>query len=109
VELGIGVTEVDGWTVVGASGELDLYTSPTLRTAIHDAATPGAKIAVDLTDVSFIDSSGLGAIVGALKHVRELDGSFAVVAPDDGPLSRLLTLTGLDQIVHPDNDREALG
>jgi anti-sigma B factor antagonist len=108
VELGIDVTEVGEWTIVAVSGELDLYTSPTLRSSIHDAAAPGRQIAVDLTDVSFIDSSGLGALVGALKHVRELDGSFAVIAPDDGPLSRLLGLTGLDQIVHPVNDRGAL-
>jgi anti-sigma B factor antagonist len=108
VELGIDMTEVGDWTIVAVSGELDLYTSPTLRSSIHDAAAPGRKIAVDLTDVTFIDSSGLGALVGALKHVRELEGSFAVIAPDDGPLSRLLGLTGLDQIVRPVNDRGAL-
>jgi anti-sigma B factor antagonist len=109
VELDIDVSDSAGWTIVAVSGELDLYTSPTLRDRIHDAAGTDRKLAVDLTDVSFIDSSGLGAIVGALKHVRELDGEFAVIAPADGPLSRLLSLTGLDQIVHPVNDREALG
>jgi anti-sigma B factor antagonist len=108
VELDIDVTDSGGWTIVAVSGELDLYTSPALRTSIHEAAGSGMKLAVDLTDVSFIDSSGLGAIVGALKHVRELGGEFAVVAPSDGPLSRLLSLTGLDQIVHPVNDRGAL-
>jgi anti-sigma B factor antagonist len=108
VELDIDVMETGGWTIVEVSGELDLYTSPALRTSIHDAAGSGTSIAVDLANVSFIDSSGLGAIVGALKHVRELGGRFAVIAPEDGPLSRLLSLTGLDQIVHPVNDRGAL-
>jgi anti-sigma B factor antagonist len=109
MELDIDVSEAAGWTVVAASGELDLYTSPTLRDRVHEVAAADRKLAIDLTDVSFIDSSGLGAIVGALKHVRELNGEFAVIAPDGGPLSRLLSLTGLDQIVHPVNDREALG
>lgn len=106
VELGIEITSHRDWQVIAASGDLDLYTSPTLRTTVHDVADD--KIALDLTDVSFIDSSGLGAVVGALKHVRERGGTFAVIAPAGGSLTRLLTLTGLDQIVSPLGRREDL-
>jgi anti-sigma B factor antagonist len=106
VELGIEVVTQGDWQVIAVRGELDLYTSPTLRTSVHEAA--GVKIALDLTDVAFIDSSGLGTVVGALKHVRERDGTFAVIAPPGGSLTRLLTLTGLDQIVSPLGRREDL-
>jgi anti-sigma B factor antagonist len=106
VELGIDVTTHRDWQVIAASGDLDLYTSPTLRTNVHEV--DGGKVALDLTDVTFIDSSGLGAVVGALKHVRERGGEFAVIAPPEGSLTRLLTLTGLDQIVSPLGRREDL-
>lgn len=106
VELGIDVTTYRGWQVIAVSGDLDLYTSPSLRTNLHEVGD--GKIALDLTDVTFIDSSGLGAVVGALKHVRERGGDFAVIAPPEGSLTRLLTLTGLDQIVSPLGRREDL-
>ena len=78
VELGIDITTDRGWQVIAVNGDLDLYTSPSLRTNLHEVTAD--KIALDLTDVTFIDSSGLGAIVGALKHVRERGGAFAVIA-----------------------------
>ena len=106
MELGIDITTHRDWQVIAASGDLDLYTSPTLRTNVHEV--DGGKVALDLTDVSFIDSSGLGAVVGALKHVREHGGEFAVIAPPEGSITRLLTLTGLDQIVSPLGRREDL-
>lgn len=106
MELGIDTTTYRDWQVLAVSGDLDLYTSPSLRTVVHEVA--GDKIALDLTDVTFIDSSGLGAVVGALKHVRERGGEFAVIALSEGSLTRLLTLTGLDQIVSPLGRREDL-
>lgn len=106
MELGIEIVTHGEWQVIAASGELDLFTSPTLRTRVHEVI--GDKIALDLTDVAFIDSSGLGAVVGILKHVRERGGTFAVIAPPGGALERLLTLTGLDQILSPLGRREDL-
>jgi anti-sigma B factor antagonist len=106
VELGIERTTFRGWQVIAISGDLDLYTSPSLRTNLHEVAH--GKIALDLTEVTFIDSSGLGAIVGSLKHVRERGDAFAVIAKPDGSLTRLLNLTGLDQIVSPLGRREDL-
>jgi anti-sigma B factor antagonist len=106
VELGIDITTHRDWKVIAARGDLDLYTSPTLRTNVHEV--DGGNVALDLSDVTFIDSSGLGAVVGALKHVREQGGEFAVIAPPEGSLTRLLTLTGLDQIVSPLGRREDL-
>ena len=82
-----------------ASGEIDLASSPEFRTAIHDLLDSGVRaIVVDLTAVSFIDSSGLGVLVGSLKRVNELgDGSLALRGLD-GPALRVFEITGLDQV-----------
>lgn len=83
-------------------GEIDLYTSPQLRESLMggraDAESP-PFLALDLTEVGFVDSSGLGVIVGGLKHVRERGGDLVVIAADDSPLAKLLALTNLDGAV----------
>ena len=79
------------------SGELDLATAPGLRERVREMDPNGSlKVALDLTEVGFVDSSGLGAIVACLKHVRELGGDLVLVAPDASPVAKLLNLTGLE-------------
>jgi anti-sigma B factor antagonist len=88
---------VGTWSVLAVSGELDLATAPSLRERVREM-TPGGplKVALDLTGVGFVDSSGLGAIVACLKHVRELGGDLVLVAPAASPVAKLLSLTGLE-------------
>ncbi len=89
------------WALVEVGGELDLYTAPSFRESvlemIDDADPP--KIVVDFRGLGFIDSSGLGAIVACLKHLRERQGSLALVSPEGSGLRRLLDLTGLDRVL----------
>jgi anti-sigma B factor antagonist len=88
---------VGTWSVFAVSGELDLATAPGLRERVREITPDGPlKVALDLTGVGFVDSSGLGAIVACLKHVRELGGDLVLVAPDASPLAKLLSLTGLE-------------
>jgi len=86
------------WTVIEVKGELDLATVPALRERI-DAVSDGgaARLAVDLTQVTFMDSSSLGLLVAALKHARERGGDLALVGVGGSP-ARVLSLTGLDQV-----------
>ena len=88
---------VGTWSVFAVSGELDLATAPGLRERVREM-TPGEplKVALDLTGVGFVDSSGLGAIVACLKYVRELEGDLVLVAPDASAVAKLLSLTGLE-------------
>ena len=84
------------WTVVNVRGELDLSTAEALREALDagfGSETP--HIAVDLTDVSFMDSSSLGVLVGCLKRVRERDGELRLVGVQGSP-AKVIALTGLD-------------
>jgi anti-sigma B factor antagonist len=92
------VREVAGWTVVAVSGELDIYASPRLRGTLVDLVQAGARqLVVDTSDVTFIDSTGLGVLIGILKRVRAAGGQLRVVACGEAVL-RMLRVTGLHQV-----------
>jgi anti-sigma B factor antagonist len=76
-------------------GSLDIATSPTLRAALMEAADRDKhEIIVDLTQLEFLDSTGLGALIGAHKRASEHGGSVRLVA-HEGQILRLLRITGL--------------
>jgi len=89
------------WVVVDVGGELDLYTAPSFRDSVLQAAseTDPPKVIVDFSRLGFIDSSGLGAIVACLKNLRERGGELTLAAPEGSGLRRLLELTGLDRVL----------
>jgi anti-sigma B factor antagonist len=84
---------------VVASGELDVATVPELKGALTDLIdrNPGSSVWVDMAGVSFIDSSGLGVLVGALKRARQRDGS-VVVRNLSGAPHKVFEITGLLEI-----------
>ncbi|HZZ00775.1 MAG TPA: STAS domain-containing protein [Candidatus Baltobacteraceae bacterium] len=80
-------------------GSLDLATSPTVRAALMDATEKGRKnIVVDLTQLEFLDSTGLGGLIGAHRRATEHHGTFRLVV-SDGPIARLLNITGLIRVL----------
>ena len=87
------------WTVVRVAGELDLHTSPQLRDHVLSMIGDGSgeKLALDLTDVGFLDSSSLGMLVTLLKRVREREGDLRLVGVSGSPM-KVFTLTGLDRV-----------
>lgn len=85
----------DGWTVLALVGELDLQTAPQLKEAI---AGEEGRVALDLSEVPFMDSSCLGVIVAAHKQTLEAGGEFALTGLQDSP-RKVLALTGLDEVV----------
>jgi anti-sigma B factor antagonist len=110
--LGIDVTSTnEGKTQIFAlHGSLDIATSPTLRAALLEAADhAGHLLVVDLSQLDFLDSTGLGALIGAHKRASESDGSVRLVA-QEGQILRLLRITGLLDVfqVYPNIDA-ALG
>ncbi len=100
-ELPLGVeTPSSDCRVVAAGGEIDLHTAPLLRGRIHQVlAEPGvAHLVIDLSDATFLDSSALGVLVGALKRVKEADGQLDIVLPTS-PLRRIFEITALDRVL----------
>jgi anti-sigma B factor antagonist len=92
------VEPFEGGLVLTLSGELDAYDAPALRTAFAEAAASGdgATVVLDLTAVSFLDSTALGTIVGLLRRVRERDGELRVVLPET-EARRIFELTSLER------------
>lgn len=81
--------------VLRIGGEVDVYTAPQLRERIIQLLASGVRhIIADLREVDFLDSTGLGALVGGLKRLRGQDGSLKVVAAADKIL-QIFRLTGL--------------
>jgi anti-sigma B factor antagonist len=84
--------------VLRASGEIDVYTAPQLREHVIKLLADGARhVTADLREVDFLDSTGLGALVGSLKRLREQDGSLTLVTAADKILT-IFRLTGLDRV-----------
>jgi len=95
-ELSIDLkTEDSGTLIFKLRGSLDLATAPTVRAALTEATEKGNHdLIVDLTQLEFLDSTGLGVLIGAHRRAAERGGSFRLIATD-GPISRLLNITGL--------------
>ncbi len=93
-------SEHDGNAIIyRLRGSLDLATSPSLRAALIEAADEGKHdIVVDLSQLEFLDSTGLGAIIGAHRRALEHGGCVRLIV-NEGPIQRLLTITGLMSIL----------
>jgi anti-sigma B factor antagonist len=85
-----------GAPVIKVKGEVDVATSPALRERLQDVHGPGIQI-VDLHEVTFLDSTGLGVLVGALKRCRETGGSLRLVIGEPRIL-RIFEITGLTDV-----------
>ncbi|AYN43330.1 anti-sigma factor antagonist [Streptomyces dangxiongensis] len=93
----IDVPHTDGaLAVLALSGEFDITTAPAVRTrALELIANGHPHLVADLSDVTFCDSSGLGALVGIWRCAKDADGSLTLAAIPDR-LDRLLSVTGMD-------------
>ena len=98
MELSLSTREIAGVLVVDVGGEIDVSTSPKLRERLVALVSGGAyRLVVDLEDVEFIDSTGLGVLVGVLKRTRARGGSMSLVCSQDG-LLRVFRITGLERV-----------
>jgi anti-sigma B factor antagonist len=89
--------------VLRVAGEVDVYTAPQLRERMTRLVDDGARhIIADLRGVTFLDSTGLGALVGSLKRLRTREGSLKLVITADRIL-RVFRITGLHRVfaLHP--------
>jgi anti-sigma B factor antagonist len=86
--------------VVVAEGEIDMASSPELRAALRDpGASAAPTVVLDLRAVTFMDSSGLGIIVGQHKRARESGSRFAVATAGADNVERILSLSGLTEVL----------
>lgn len=84
--------------VIEVGGEVDVYTAPKLRESIVNAVDKGhTRLIVDVEQVDFLDSTGLGVLVGSLKRVRAEGGSLDIVCTHERIL-KIFDITGLDKV-----------
>ena len=93
--------------VLTVLGDLDMAGAPGLRQAVVTEVADGARLVVlDLTAVDFVDSAGLGVVVGALRRLRAHDGELLVVCPEPR-IRRVFELCDLDRVFTLHRDVEA--
>ena len=107
MDLSVNTRTADGVVVLEVAGEVDVYTAPTFRQHLREVTTGGKpRVVVDLSEVTFLDSTGLGVLVGAMGRVREADGAMRLVVASEHIL-KVLRITGLDALIPVDSDVEA--
>ena len=106
VEIEIQHRSADPWEVLDISGEIDLSTAPALRSHLDELIHGGTRrLVINLTPVSFMDSTGLSVLVSAVKSMRDAGGEISVVCTNPA-IAKIFTITRLDQLlaVHPSVD-----
>lgn len=113
--------EREGWTVLTITGELDLSAVPRVRqAAMHVVPPPGGpaggrRVVVDLSETDFLDSAGLGVVLGIVRRTRQSGGRAAVVVGPSGrgsgeiresPAARIFSVLGLERAVPVATDLE---
>jgi anti-sigma B factor antagonist len=98
VDLKLGHYNKDGIEVIDVRGEIDIYTAPRLRELLIDLASKNSyQLIVNLDKVEFLDSTGLGVLVGGLKRVRAHDGWLDLVCTQERIL-KIFRITGLTKV-----------
>ena len=109
MDLKLGHYNKDGIEVVDVEGEIDVYTAPRLRELLIELVNTGFyQLVVNMEKVEFLDSTGLGVLVGGLKKVRAQDGSMELICSQDR-LLKIFRITGLAKVftIH-DSETSAL-
>jgi anti-anti-sigma factor len=88
----------DGAYVVTVGGELDLYSSPRLTAELGALTADAAEVVLDLTDVTFMDSTALGSILASARLLRDAGGRLSLVA-SGASTRKLLALVGVDRVL----------
>jgi len=98
VDLSLATRTEGDRTVIAVGGEIDVYTAPKLREQIVQLVDEGHyHLVVDMEQVEFLDSTGLGVLVGGLKRVRAHDGSLRLVCTQERIL-KIFRITGLTKV-----------
>jgi anti-sigma B factor antagonist len=99
MEMEISTADLGGGVAtVAVAGEVDLYTAPALKQALSDTIDAGARnVLVDLSRATFIDSTTLGVLMGAVKRLRPAGGELAIACSDPN-IRKIFEITLLDRI-----------
>ncbi|MFF5773541.1 STAS domain-containing protein [Streptomyces californicus] len=108
--LTVDEAEQGSWTVLRMSGELDLVSSPAVRQSVHDAVAEGQHdVVLDLSEVFFCDSSGVGVLIASRRLMKSCGGRLRLILPargaeDGSHVNKVLGALGVRRLfdVYPD-------
>ena len=105
--LAVERSRVDGYELLTVQGELDIANAPRMLTVLNEAiADMAAPLVVDLTDVAFMDSTGLALLMNARHRAVRLGHGFAIVCPK-GPIARVFEIADMVQSLRVCPDQES--
>ncbi|ARI52969.1 MULTISPECIES: STAS domain-containing protein [Streptomyces] len=113
--LKVDETEQGDWTVLRIQGELDLVSSPVVRQSVHDAVAEGRHdVVLDLSEVFFCDSSGVGVLIASRRLMKSCGGRLRLILPargaeDGSHVNKVLGALGVRRLfdVYPDAESAA--
>ena len=98
MDLEVAARQAGDFTVFAVSGEIDMDSAPRLREQVIEQLSDGAhRLVIDMSDVTFMDSSGLSALVAILKRIRDHDGELRLVVTRERTM-KLFRITSLDSV-----------
>lgn len=103
MDLEIDIDKNEKKSIVTLIGEIDIFTAPKLKKALLPLTQQGGHVLeVDFNQVSYMDSTGLGVFISALKSTKEHNSDMKIINLQERVL-RLFTITGLDKVIniHP--------
>jgi len=103
----IEISQKDNFIIIGVSGEVDLFYSSQLREEISNQLNQGNNVAVDLANVSYIDSSGVASLVEGLQSSKKINLHFTLIATSKAVM-QVLQLARLDRVIPHVNTTEEL-
>lgn len=89
-------------SILKLSGEIDAYTAPKLKDHLLDLIKENQEVHVDMQQVNYMDSTGLGVFISALKTAKEIDRSFKLINLQEN-VFRLFNITGLNEVIDIEN------
>lgn len=99
MNLTINIEEQNKQAIMTLKGEIDVYTAPKLKEQLNELVGESeADVLVDLKDVTYMDSTGLGTFVSGLKHAKESGTTLKLIRANER-LYRLFKVTGLDHVI----------
>jgi anti-sigma B factor antagonist len=113
VKLNVVEAEQGGWAVLSVSGELDLVSSPVVRQRVHDAVAAGLHdVVLDLSDVFFCDTSGVGVLIATRRLLRSCQGRLRLILPargaeDGSHVNKVLAALGVRRLFEVYGDVDA--
>lgn len=98
IRLETGVKEIDGTKILTVAGEIDVYTAPQFKEAVNGIIAGGQKhLVIDMSDVTYMDSSGFGTLLSATRRLRPQGGTINLVKCNSS-IDRILRITRLNTV-----------